>query len=53
MKVWGKGGGSSAESVGKVESEVQRVWGGWCQRCREWGKVLSVVQKVVSEVQGD
>ena len=20
----------------------------WCQRCREWGKVLSVVQRVVS-----
>ena len=47
MKVWGKGGVSSAESVGKVVSEVRRVWGRWCQRCRasEWGKVLSVVQR--------
>ena len=41
MKVWGKGGVSSAESVGKVVSEVQRVWGRWCQRCRVGEGVVS------------
>ena len=32
-------------------SVVQRVWGRRCQRYREWRKVLSVVQRVVSEEQ--